>query len=94
MSDYLKEFKDIKKMGELIEEIFELKKLYTSYKFREMKQHIINLMNKYSLETMLWNTINTVQPQSYYESYVSAEAFLKAQGEAIISKVVYKLNNK
>lgn len=56
MIDYLKEFekfKNIKEMGELIEEIVELRKLYTSYKFLKMQQHIISLMNKYALETRL-----------------------------------------
>lgn len=97
MSDYLKEFekfKNIKEMGELIEEIVELRKLYISYKFLKMYQHIINLMNKYALETKLWNTINTVQPQSYDQLYVNTEAFLRAKGEEIISKVVCKLSNK
>lgn len=97
MSDYLKgfeKFKDIKEMRELIEEIVELRKLYTSYKFLEMQQYIINLMNKYALETKMWNTINTAKPQSYHQSYVNAELFLKVKGEEIILKAVCESGNK
>ena len=49
-----------------------------------MLQYIQNLMNKYILETLTWNSINKVMPQTIEQQYINANTFLKAQGLKIL----------
>ena len=41
-------------------------------------------MNKYIVETFVWNSINKTVPQSIEQQYVNAHAFLKSQGFKIL----------
>lgn len=97
MNDYLQEFdkfKNIKEMGELIEEIMELRRLYTSEQFVQMQRYIAYLMQKYALETAVWNSSHPIQAQSFKEHYINAETFLKAKGVKIISETMHKSNDR
>ena len=53
-----------------------------------MMDHIHKMMDKYFIETLLWNCVNTVQPTTIEQSYLNAEQFLKLQGAKIIAKTV------
>lgn len=53
-----------------------------------MQNHIHELMNKYFIETLLWNFVNTSQPTTIEQSYLNSEHFLKLQGAKIIAKTV------
>ena len=56
-----------------------------------MQDHIQKLMNKYLVETLVWNTVNTSQPTTFEQSYINAENFLQMQGAIIIVKSEKKL---
>ena len=53
-----------------------------------MQDHIQKLMNKYLVETLVWNAVNTSQPTTVEQSYVTAENFLQMQGAKIIAEKV------
>ena len=87
MKNYLKEFekyKDIKDIKDIIDEATKLNELYNAEKHNEMIEHIRNLMNKYFVETLTWNSINRVMPQTIEQQYINANKFLKAQGVKIL----------
>ena len=52
-----------------------------------MNNHIANLTNKYFFETLTWNSVNRVMPQTIEQQYINAHNFLKAQG---LKKLVEK----
>lgn len=87
MNNYLKEFekyKDIKDIKDIIDEATKLNELYNAEKHNEMIEHIRNLMIKYFVETLTWNSINRVMPQTIEQQYINANNFLKAQGVKIL----------
>ena len=87
MTSYLKKFekyKDVKDIKDIIDEANKLNKLYDAKKYDEMIDHIHLLMNKYFLETLTWNSINKVMPQTIEQQYINANNFLKAQGKKIL----------
>ena len=45
-------------------------------------------MNKYLVETLAWNAVNTSQPTTVEQSYINAEDFLQTQGAKIIAEKV------
>ena len=49
-----------------------------------MQDYIQKLMNKYLVETLVWNTVNTSQPTMVEQSYINAENFLQMQGAKIV----------
>ena len=53
-----------------------------------MQDHIQKLMNKYLVETLVWNTVNTSQPTTVEQSYINAENFLQMQGTKIVVEKV------
>ena len=53
-----------------------------------MQDHIRKLMNKYLVETLVWNTVNTSQPTTVEQSYINAENFLRMQGAKIIAEKI------
>ena len=91
MADYLdiyKKFKDVKEVKEYIDDAILLRRYYATWQFDKMQDHIRKLMNKYLVETLVWNTVNTSQPTSVEQSYITAENFLQMQGAIIIAKSV------
>lgn len=88
MADYLdiyKKFKDVKEVKEYIDDVSLLRQYYATWQFDKMQDHIRKLMNKYLVETLVWNTVNTSQPTSVEQSYINAENFLQMQGAKIIA---------
>ena len=45
-------------------------------------------MNKYFVETAVWNTVNHYQPITVQQSYINADNFLKMQGAKTIAEKV------
>lgn len=94
MADFLKLFemhKDIKDIEDLVNEIRELRNLYYSKQFNEMNLHINNLTQKYFVETLMWNSINQIMPQTTEQQFINAEKFLKAQGVRILTEKGIKI---
>lgn len=97
MQDYLKElekYKDIKDIADLIQETNKLRELYQSSKFQEMLMHINSLTEKYVIETKIWNIANPFAPTNYYQAYVSAENFMRANGVKILVEKGIKISKE
>ena len=91
MADYLKiyeKFKDVKEIKDYIDDVILLQHYYTTQQYSQMQEHIRKLMNKYLVETLVWNTVNTSQPATVEQSYINAENFLQMQGAKIIAEKV------
>ena len=91
MTDYLKtyeKFKDVKEVKDYIDDVILLRQYYVSQRYDRMQEHIQKLMNKYFVETAVWNSVNHYQPTTAEQSYINAENFLQMQGAKIITKTV------
>ena len=91
MTDYLKiyeKFKDVKEVKDYIDDVILLRHYYVTQQYSQMQDHIRKLMNKYLVETLVWNTVNTSQPTTVEQSYINAENFLQMQGAKIIAEKV------
>ena len=91
MTDYLKiyeKFKDVKEVKDYIDDVILLRHYYTSQQYSQMQDHIRKLTMKHPLETITWNTINRIMPNTYEQAYINAENFMQVQGAVIIAKTV------
>ena len=91
MTDYLKtyeKFKDVKEVKDYIDDVILLRHYYATQQYSQMQDHIRKLMNKYLVETIMWNTANAYQPTTVEQSYINAENFLQMHGAKIITKAV------
>lgn len=95
MKDYLElfeKFKVDKEIVDLIDDVRKLRFYYSTKQYDSMLQHINVLMRKYALETLVWNSVNKVQPITYDQSYQNAEAFLCSKGLTMLVKQGYDLS--
>lgn len=91
MTDYLKiyeKFKDVKEVKDYIDDVILLRHYYATQQYSQMQDHIRKLMNKYLVETLVWNAVNTSQPTTFEQYYINAENFLQMQGAKIIAEKV------
>ena len=91
MTDYLmiyEQFKDVKEVKNYIDDVILLRHYYATQQCSQMQDHIRKLMNKYLVETLVWNSVNTSQPTTVEQSYINAENFLQMQGAKIIAEKV------
>ena len=91
MTDYLKiyeKFKDVKEVKDYISDVILLRHYYATQQYSQMQDHVRKLMNKYLVETLVWNAVNTSQPTTFEQSYINAENFLQMQGAKIIAEKV------
>ena len=91
MTDYLEiyeKFKDVKEVKDYIDDVILLRHYYTTQQYSQMQEHIRKLMNKYLVETLVWNAVNTSQPTTVEQSCINAENFLQMQGAKIIVEKV------
>ena len=91
MTDYLKiyeKFKDVKEVKDYINDVILLRHYYATQQYSQMQDHIRKLMNKYLVETLVWNTVNTSQPTTVEQSYINTENFLQMQGTKIVVEKV------
>ena len=97
MADYIKiyeKFKDVKEVKDYIDDVILLRHYYAIQQYSQMQDHIRKLMNKYLVETLVWNAVNTFQPTTVEQSYINAENFLQMQGAKIITKTVKDYANR
>jgi len=91
MTDYLKiyeKFKDVKEVKDYIDDVILLRHYYATQQYSQMQDHIRKLMNKYLVETLVWNAVNPSQPTTVEQSYINAENFLQMQGAKIVVEKV------
>ena len=91
MTDYLKiyeKFKNVKEVKDYIDDVILLRHYYATQQYFQMQDHVRKLMNKYLVETLVWNSVNTAQPTTVEQSYINAENFLQVQGAKIIIEKV------
>ena len=91
MTDYLKiyeKFKDVKEVKDYIDDVILLRHYYATQQFAKMQEHIQKLMDKYFIETAVWNVVNHYQPTTVEQSYINAENFLQTQGAKTIAEKV------
>lgn len=87
MSDYLvsfEQYKDIKEIADLIDDVRKLRMYYNTQQFESMLKHIDSITRKYFVETLLWNTTNTAKPTTVQHSYINAETFLRLKGFSML----------
>ena len=97
MTDYLKiyeKFKDVKEVKDYIDDVILLRHYYATQQYSQMQEHIRKMMNKYLVETLVWNAVNTYQPTPVEQSYINAENFLRMQGAKIIAEKVKNYANR
>ena len=97
MNDYLEifyKFREDKEITDLIDDVQKLRYYYSTQQHDVMIQHINNLTIKYFTEALVWNSVNTIQPVNYDQSYQNAEDFLKAKGIDILIKKGYQKSQK
>lgn len=97
MNDYLvvfDKFKDVKEIFDLCDDVQKLREYYRARQFQKMQEHIRALTIKYSLETLVWNAVNTQPPLTYEQAYINAEAFLRGQGAKIITEKIFGYQNR
>ncbi len=97
MNDYLEifyKFREDKEITDLIDDVQKLRFYYSTKQHDAMIQHINNLTIKYLTEALVWNSVNTIQPVNYEQSYQNAEDFLKAKGIDMLIKKGYQKSQK
>ena len=91
MLDYLKiyeKFKDVKEVKDYIDDVILLRHYYSTQQFAQMQDHIRKLTMKYPLESITWNIVHHIMPNTYEQAYINAENFMQVQGAIIVSKTV------
>lgn len=68
------------KIADFINNVIELRSSYQTMQYFQMQEHIGDLTRKYPIEMIVWNTTNTVAPQTYDQMYQIAEEFLQTVG--------------
>ena len=97
MNDFLplfEQYKDIKEVGELIDEIKKLRLYYSTQQYDAMYQHIQSLTAKYLVETITWNSTHQTMPTTAQQSYLNAESFLRMKGLSVLIKKGVKLQEQ
>lgn len=87
--DYLKiyeKFENVKEIADYINDVLKLRYYYVNQQYGLMRQHISCIVQKYAIETTVWNTVNTIPPQTDEQAYINAENFFKAKGAIIITE--------
>lgn len=97
MQDFLNDlekYKDIKEILDIINEVQELRHYYYNHMDEDMIRHVHSIMQKYYIETALWNTIFPIQPTTRDEYFIGAENFLNAKSASILIKRGIKIANE
>ena len=95
MNDYLEilnNYKDVKGVFDLIDDVQKLRFYYSNQQYETMMQHIRDLVAKYPLETAFWNGFNPAMPDTYNQAYQNAENFLRFNGIKMLIQKGYDLS--
>jgi hypothetical protein len=97
MNDYLttfEQYKDVKEIADLIDEIKKLRLYYSTQQYNAMQQHINDLTRKHLVETIAWNTSHPYMPTTVQQAYINAETFLRLKGLSLLLKNGIKLREQ
>lgn len=87
MNDYLttfEQYKDVKEIAVLIDEVKKLREYYRTQQYDKMQQHIYELMQKYLVETLTWNATHPSMPTTVQQAYLNADNFLRLKGISML----------
>ena len=68
--------KESKELIDLQNEIQKTQKLLAERSWLELEKHLIDIMNKYPVETAMHNSVNPVMPRNIQESATNCITFL------------------
>ena len=97
MNDYLNKFeqyKDVKEIADLTDEVKKLREFYRTQQYDRMQQHINELMQKYLVETLTWNATHPSMPTTVQQAYLNAETFLRLKGISLLLEKGVKLQDR
>ena len=88
--DLLEKYKHYKEIKDIIDERDQIRKFIISVDKTGANEYILFLMNKYLLETMVYNSVNPQMPTSLQENLINAEMFLTNLGLSKIPEIEKK----
>lgn len=88
--EYLKQFREIKDVAEIIDEIEKLDRLAYQYDWDAVGQHLQDVSQKHIVEKAIYNSVNQSPPQSIQQSAANCRQFLLALGAEKITKELSK----
>jgi len=88
------QYKDIKEIADLIDEVKKLREYYRTQQYDKMQQHINELMQKYLVETLTWNATHPSMPTTVQQAYLNAETFLRLKGISLLLEKGVKLQDR
>ena len=97
MNDHLttfEQYKDIKEIADLINEVKRLREYYYTQQYDAMQQHIRSLTTKYLIEALAWNTTHQTMPTTAQQFYINAETFLRLKGISVLLQKGIKMQEQ
>lgn len=88
--EYLKQFRGIKDVADIIDEIEKLDRLTVQNDWDAVSQHLQDVSQKHIVEKAVYNSVNQSQPQSIQQSAANCRQFLLALGAEKITKELSK----
>ena len=88
--EYLKQFRTIKDVTDIIDEIEKLDCLAYQNDWDAVNQHLQDVSSKHIVEKAIYNSVNRVMPQSIQQDAANCRQFLLALGAEKITKELSK----
>ena len=88
--EYLKQFREIKDVAEIIDEIEKLDRLAYQYDWDAVGQHLQDVSKKHIVEKAIYNSVNQSPPQSIQQSAANCRQFLLVLGAEKITTELSK----
>lgn len=88
--EYLKQFREIKDVADIIGEIEKLDRLAYQNNWDAVGQHLQDVSEKHKVEKAVYNSVNQSPPQSIQQSAANCRQFLLALGAEKITKELSK----
>lgn len=88
--EYLKQFREIKDVADIIREIEKLDFLAYQNNWNAVNQHLQDVSTKHTVEKAVYNSVNQVMPQSIQQSAANCRQFLLSLGAEKITKELSK----
>ncbi|NBJ88630.1 hypothetical protein [Acutalibacter sp. 1XD8-36] len=88
--EYLKQFRAIKEVADIIDEIEKLDWLAYQNDWDAVDKHLQDVSQKHIVEKAVYNSVNQTPPQSIQQSAANCRQFLLALGAEKITKELSK----
>lgn len=88
--EYLKQFREIKEISDIINEIEKLDRLVYQDKWDKVVQHLQDISQNHKIEKAVYNSVNPSPPQSMQQSAANCRQFLLVLGAEKIAKELSK----